>query len=493
MTSDLSLLGPELAVVAALLSVLAVDVAWGGRPGRRGALLWLAAVGLVVALGLVVAAPVATDRLLFGMMAADGFARFFRGLFLVSALLAVAFAALSGEVAEHRIGEYLALVLTLTVGLGLLASAQHLLLVYLGIELVSVPSYVLAGFRRGDRASSEAALKYVIFGGVASGLMLYGLSWLYGLTGTLDLGALGARLPALGQGGWELRVLLTVGALGAFAGFAYKVAAVPFHMWCPDVYEGAPTPFVAFLSVAPKAAGLAALFRFFVVGFAGAPTWPSGADFPWPLVLGLLSIATMTLGNVVAIVQDNVKRMLAYSSIAHAGYMLMAVAVGTQEGAAAVMFYLAVYLLMNFGAFLAVIAVRERTGSEAIAAYRGLGATSPLVALCLAVFLFSLTGVPPFAGFLGKFYLFVSVLHTGQPFFALLAVVGALNSAVSLYYYARLLKVMYLEGAAAGAGPLPVARGARALLAALAVPTLVLGVYWAPLAELVAASGGLGR
>jgi NADH-quinone oxidoreductase subunit N len=148
---------------------------------------------------------------------------------------------------------------------------------------------------------------------------------------------------------------------------------------------------------------------------------------------------------------------------------------------------------MNFGAFLAVIAVRERTGSEAIAAYRGLGATSPLVALCLAVFLFSLTGVPPFAGFLGKFYLFVSVLHTGQPFFALLAVVGALNSAVSLYYYARLLKVMYLEGAAAGAGPLPVARGARALLAALAVPTLVLGVYWAPLAELVAASGGLGR
>ena len=492
MIADLVRLGPEVTLAVLLVVVLLADVFWARHPLHRTLLLAIAGLGLVLAFVVLLAVPSASDHLLFRMVAVDGFAAFFRGLFLVAAAVAVLIAALSDEVPERRTGEYLALILSLTIGMCLLASAQNLLLIYLAIELVSVPSYVLAGFRRGDRKSSEAALKYVIYGGVASGLMLYGLSWLYGLTGTLDLATIATKIGAMGQS-LEVRLLLTVAALGSFGGFGYKVAAVPFHMWCPDVYEGAPTPFVAFLSVAPKAAGLAALFRFFVVGFGGAPTWPVGADFPWPLLLGVLSVATMTLGNVVAIVQDNVKRLLAYSSIAHAGYMLMAVAVGTAEGGRAVMFYLAVYLLMNFGAFAAVVAVRARTGSENIGEFRGLGATSPYLAACLAIFLFSLTGLPPFAGFLGKFYLFAAVLHTGQPFFYAVAVLGALNSAVSLYYYARIVKVMYLEAPTPGSAPLVVTDSAHALLAALAVPTVLLGVYWAPLAELVARTGLLGR
>lgn len=491
MASDLAGLGPEVALSVALLVVLLADVLWQRDPQRPRLLMGLAVLGLLIAGGALVAPCQGGARVVFGMAALDGFAAFFRGLAIIAALGAVAFTALSDEIPERRLGEYLALVLSLTVGLCLLASAQHLLLVYLAIELVSVPSYVLAGFRRGDRRSSEAALKYVIYGGAASGLMLYGMSWLYGLAGTLDLPDLVSHVGAVGSEGWHGRLLLMAAALCAFAGFAYKVASVPFHMWCPDVYEGAPTPFVAFLSVAPKAAGFAALFRFFVVGFGGSPTWPVGDELPWPLILGLLSVATMTLGNLVAIAQTNVKRLLAYSSIAHAGYVMMAIAVGTREGAEAVMLYLAVYLLMNFGAFLAVIAVRMQTGSEAIEDYRGLGATSPYLAATLAAFLFSLTGLPPFAGFVGKFYLFAAVLRTGEPFFAAIAIIGALNSAVSLYYYARIVKVMYLEQPTADAAPLPLRRGDAALLTLLVVPTVVLGVWWAPLATLVAQSSTL--
>lgn len=493
MAADLAVLLPELLLVATVVAVLLADVIWRRDASRGTVLLALAGVGLAAAAVALFLVPVPEARLVFGMVAVDRFSVFFRWLFLLSALLAVAFVGRSDEIPARRTAEYLALILSIAVGLCLLASAQHLLLLYLALELVSVPSYVLAGFRHGDRRSSEAALKYVIYGGVASGVMLYGLSWLYGLTGTLDLAEISHRVGDLRQAGWDTRLLLTVAALGSLAGFGYKVAAVPFHMWCPDVYEGAPTPFVAFLSVAPKAAGLAALFRFVVVGFGGAVTWPVGEDFPWPLLLGLLSMVTMTLGNLVAIVQTNLKRLLAYSSIAHAGYMLMGIAVATPEGSQAVMFYLAVYLCMNFGAFLAVMAVRNQTGSENIADYRGFGSTSPLLAVTLAVFLFSLTGLPPFAGFIGKFYLFAAVLNTGEPFFYAVALVGALNSAVSLYYYARVIRVMYLDPPLPDAPAFPLRAADALLLTALAAPMLILGVWWGPLASAVAESTGLLR
>jgi NADH-quinone oxidoreductase subunit N len=288
-----------------------------------------------------------------------------------------------------------------------------------------------------------------------------------------------------------VRAGIAVAALLSLVGFGYKVAAVPFHQWCPDVYEGAPTPVTAFLSVGPKAAGVAALIRFVVVGFDASVATPPVGGLPWPVLLGILAMATMTVGNLAAVPQDNVKRLLAYSSIAHAGYLLMGVAVGTPEAIQAVAVYAPIYLLMNLGAFLAVLAVRAKTGSETIADYRGLGARSPLLAIALAIFLFSLTGLPPFAGFIGKFYLFASVLQAGTPFFYVVAIVGVLNSVVSLFYYARLVKAMFLEGSAAGAPAVPVPFPATVLLAVLAIPTLILGVWWSPLAALAAKAAGI--
>jgi NADH-quinone oxidoreductase subunit N len=486
MVESLSRFGPALALTATVFAVLLGDLLLKRHPLRVRLLCLVGVVGLAAAAAGLAWLPAGDHSLFSGMLAQDGFARFFQGLFLVAALFGVLFGALSDEIPAERYGEYLLLLFCLTLGLSLLSAAQNLLMIYLSIELVSLPSYILAGFRRGDRRSSEAALKYVVYGAAASGLMLYGFSLLYGLAGTLDLRGIGTAIEGLAARGPGTHLAVVLAGILSLVGFAYKVAAVPFHMWCPDVYEGAPTPFVAFLSVAPKAAGLAALLRFFLVGY-GAPAGMLAASgqFPWPAVLGVLAVATMTLGNLVAIAQDNVKRLLAYSSIAHAGYMLMGVATGTVDGTRAVMLYLGIYLAMNLGAFLSVMAVRARTGSESIADYRGLGGRSPYLAAVLAIFLFSLTGLPPLGGFIGKFYLFAAVLRVGTPFFYVVAILGVLNSAVSLYFYARVVKAMYLEQAEGQAADFGLAPSYATLLTVLAVPTVLLGIWWAPLSGVV--------
>ena len=486
MRQDLVRFAPELALTATVFAVLFFDLLLKRSGKRLFVLHTLGILGLVGAGFALLLLPKGDVSLFSGMLALDGMARFFKGLFVVAALFGVMFGVLADEIPEERFGEYLLLLLCLTLGLSLLSSAQNLLMIYLSLELVSLPSYVLAGFRRGDKRSSEAALKYVIYGGAASGVMLYGFSLLYGLAGTLDLAGLGRYVASLASAGWGVHLAVVAASLLSLAGFAYKVAAVPFHMWCPDVYEGAPTPFVAFLSVGPKAAGLAALVRFFLVGYGAPSFWMSPGEFPWPLVIGVLAIATMTLGNLVAVAQENIKRMLAYSSIAHAGYMLMGVAVGTAEGVRAVMLYLGIYLAMNMGAFLAVMAVRARTGSESISDYKGLGTRSPYLAVILAVFLFSLVGLPPLGGFIGKFYVFAAVLHVKYKFFYFLALVGVLNSALSLYYYARVIKAMFLEKPAEQAPSFSLSPSYGVLLTVLMVPTVVLGVWWRPLADAVA-------
>ncbi len=477
---------PEIVLTGAVFTVLLLDLLLRQHAQRGAILLAAACLGLAAA-GLAIAGvPAGQQPLFYGMLVADGFALFVKGLVIVAALVGVIIAALSPEVRRQQYGEYLILILCLTLGLCLLASARNLLMLYLALELVSLPSYVLAGFRHGDRKSSEAALKYVIFGAAASGLMLYGFSLLYGLAGTLDLPGIGAAVVARGfEGGVDAQLLVVIAVLLSVAGFAFKVAAVPFHMWCPDVYEGAPTPFVAFLSVAPKAAGFAALLRFFLVGFGQPEGFPAAGEFPWPLVLGVLAMATMTVGNFAAIGQDNLKRLLAYSSIAHAGYLLMAAAVGSPLAVRGILLYLPIYLLMNMGAFLVVMAVRERTGSESIEAYRGLSSRAPYLAVVMAIFLFSLTGIPPFAGFIGKFFLFAAALQTKSPFFYVVAVVGVLNSVVSLYYYARIVRACFLEKPVEGEASLFVGAPARAVLGVLAVPTLVLGIWWGPLLNVV--------
>jgi NADH-quinone oxidoreductase subunit N len=353
---------------------------------------------------------------------------------------------------------------------------------YLSLELVSLTSYVLTGFLPHSRRSSEAALKYLIYGGVASGTMIYGMSWIFGMAGSLDYAAI---QTALGQEGIN-KTALFMAFIFILAGFGYKIVFFPFHMWSPDVYQGAPTPFTAFLSVASNAAGLAIMIRFFFPGVSRllpSGDWALVSGVEWPQVLLVLSMITMTVGNLCAINQRNVKRLLAYSGIAHAGYMMMGLAILTNEGLSAILFYAVVYLIMNAGAFLVVGMVSNVTGDEDIENYRGLawrGAILP--AVCFAIFLFSLTGVPPFAGFIGKFFLFSAVIKQGGAF-AILAIVAAINSVISLYYYAKIVKTMFLDSPNPEDKAITLASNNFALLIPLTVLTVVFGLYFAPLVQ----------
>jgi NADH-quinone oxidoreductase subunit N len=388
----------------------------------------------------------------------------------------------SNEIRQVHQGEYYTLLVTCGLGMFFMASASNLLTAYLSLELVSLTSYVLTGFLPHNRRSSEAALKYLIYGGVASGTMIYGMSWVFGITGSLDYAAIHQALGAAPA----TRSALFMAFVFILAGFGYKIVFVPFHMWSPDVYQGAPTPFTAFLSVASNASGIAIMVRFFFPAVSrsvagGNWSFISGAE--WPYVVLFASMITMTLGNLSALNQRNLKRMLAYSGIAHAGYMLMGLAVLSNDGLQAILFYVVVYLIMNLGAFLVVLMIANATGEEDIEKYRGLawrGAAIP--AACLAVFLFSLTGLPPFAGFIGKFLLFAAVLKQGGAF-VILAVVAIINSVISLYYYAKVVKVMFLD--MPDPGDKAISLGVRnfSLLIPLTVLTIVLGVYFGPLAR----------
>jgi NADH-quinone oxidoreductase subunit N len=484
---------PELALTAGALLLLLLDLVWRGSPGRVARLSAAALVVFGVAGALLARQPEGSQSLFNGMIASDGFATFFKWLFLAAGAMTVVVAALGTEIASERMGEFHALLVAVVLGMFLMASASDLLMMYLAIELVSMTSYVLAGFRRGDRRATEAALKYVIYGGVASGVMLFGMSYLYGLAGTFSFQELGPAVTGALQGsGASLaaaRLALVAGFTFVAAGVGYKVAAVPFHMWCPDVYEGAPTPFTAFLSVGPKAAGFALALRFFLSAFRPQAAADGTASVleavPWPAVIGVVAAATMTLGNLVAIAQTNLKRLLAYSSIAHAGYVLMGLSAASSAGAESVMIYLAIYLVMNLGAFVVVILVAGATGSESILDYRGLSRRQPFTAVAFVVFLLSLTGLPPFAGFIGKWYLFTAVwARTGDPgggWYAVLLVVAALNTAISLYYYARIIRAMFLDAPnAAEPAPLHPGFAYQVIAGVLAALVIVFGIMPQP-------------
>src|SRR3954470_24600922 len=497
---------PESVLTVAVIAMLIQDLivrrsAWRVPSLVVGALFWLAAAGVATAL-----TPGGVTPLFGGLLQHDPMRIFFAWLFLAAAALTVIIVPKSAQISPARLGEFIALLFALVLGMFLMASASELLMVYLGVETVSLVSYVLTSFRRANRKANEAALKYVIYGGVASGVMLYGMSILYGLFATTRVtgaGGIGSQLAdvtsrlfmAQAFGGQPAAQLaLAVAVVFVLAGVGYKIASVPFHMWCPDVYEGAPTPFTAFLSVGPKAAGVAVAIRFFFAAFE--KQLPSGAyapvtDLPWPAIIGIISAITMTLGNLTAIVQNNLKRMLAYSSIAHAGYLLMGLAAASIAGVQSILIYLIVYVLMNVGVFLVIIAVARVTGSEQIGDFRGLGSKAPIAALAFTVFLFSLTGIPPFAGFVGKYLIFAAVVQRGGFWYVLLALIGVLNSAISLFYYARIIKAMFLEKAADDR-PLAVPGIYTGVLVALAVPVIVLGVYWTPLVRWAAAAFGGG-
>jgi NADH-quinone oxidoreductase subunit N len=486
---------PELGLTVGIVVMFLLDLAWK-KHRNRVLFLTLGALTFLGIAGVFLATQSPESRSLFnGMIASDPFATFFKWLFLAAAALTVLIAARSSEFGRDQVGVFYPLLLSIVLGMFLMASAIDLLMMYLAVEFVSLVSYAMAGYRRGDSKAAEAALKYVIYGGVASGIMLFGMSYLYGLTGTTSLSGLGEALNTVtadGAAGSEkaLRLALVVAVMFVLSGVGYKIAAVPWHMWCPDVYEGAPTPFTAFLSVGPKAAGFALALRFFY-GAMASSAHADGVlrglhDVPWPAVVGVLAAVTMTLGNLTAIVQTNLKRLLAYSSIAHAGYALMGLAAASSLGLQGVMIYMLVYLAMNLGAFLVVIVVAQATGSESIDAYKGLSQRYPFVAVAFAIFLFSLTGLPPFAGFLGKWYLFVAVLQhyadEGGSWYVTLALIGALNSAISLYFYTRIVRAMFLEPAVGEVDVRP-HLSQKVLLGAFSALLLVFGVWWTPIID----------
>ncbi|MFQ6112495.1 MAG: NADH-quinone oxidoreductase subunit N [bacterium] len=481
---SLSYFIPELILTGVILVLVVADILLKKERSPWTSVFALG--GLIIAFIAVLLQYKLGSRSIFNdMLAVDPFALYFKILFLASTFLVVFLSIGSIELSGRPVGEYFTLLLTITLGMFLMASATSLVTIFISIELVSVTSFILATYLKTRRRSSEAGLKYAIYGAFSSGLMLYGISLIYGLTGTLNIYEISEILNTTNPE----RLTLFISVLLILAGFGYKIAAVPFHFWAPDVYEGAPTPITAFLSVAPKAAGFAMLIRFFNValvstgsnGNAGA--WLPIAGLDWPQLLAVISAATMTLGNLIAIVQNNIKRLLAYSSIAHAGYALMGTVLLSEQGIYATIFYLVVYYLMNLGAFLVVIVNQELLGSENINDYKGLAWKAPIPAVAMGVFLFSLTGLPPTAGFVGKFYLFAAVIRGGTEYYWL-AVVGIMNSVISLYYYARILRSMFLERVRAEESVgLTVSPYFITLLAILVIPTILLGVYWAPLAD----------
>lgn len=471
---------PELILTILIIVIILVDLLFR-RANKKALLSVIAFIGLLVAFIAVLDLSRFGETFLFsGMIALDPFALFFKILAILAAAFIILFAYPTWEIAEKKIAEFLSLLIAVVVGISLLASSVNLLMMYLAFELVSVPCYILCGFKKRDARSNEAALKYVIYGAVSTGLMLYGLSLIYGFTGTLDI--FEVKRAILASPPYPLA--LFVAGLLILAGLGYKIAAVPFHFWSPDVYEGAPTPVTAFLSVGPKAAGFAVLIRFFFVSLSqgSLASLTEIGGFDWAILLAVISAVTMTLGNLVAVVQTNLKRLLAYSSIAHAGYILMGVAVLSGDGLRAVLFYLAVYLFMNLGAFLVIIAIADATRKEDIEDYNGLGFRAPFTAVAMTIFLFALTGLPPTGGFIGKFYLFAAVIKNELYW---LALIGILNSVISLYYYARIIKAMYLVKFQGDLPAISISPLYTLLLAMLIVPIIVFGVYWAPLTRFV--------
>jgi NADH-quinone oxidoreductase subunit N len=476
---------PELILTGVVLILVIADIIL--KKERSPWISFVALGGVIITFIAVLAQYKLGTRSIFSdMFAVDPFSLFFKLIFLASTFMVIFLSIGSIELAGRPVGEYFTLLVTTTLGMFLMASATNLLTIFISIELVSLTSFVLATYLKTRRRSSEAGLKYAIYGAFSSGLMLYGISLLYGLTGTFNIYEISEILSTTNPE----RLTLFISVLLMLAGFGYKIAAVPFHFWAPDVYEGAPTPITAFLSVGPKAAGFAILIRFFNVALVtggtngNASEWFSIANLDWPQLLAVVSAATMTLGNLIAIVQKNVKRLLAYSSIAHAGYALMGVVLLSEQGIYATIFYLVVYYIMNLGAFLVVIINQDILGSESIDDYKGLVWKAPIPAIAMGVFLFSLTGLPPTGGFIGKFYLFAALIKGGTAYYWL-AVVGIINSVISLYYYARILRAMFLESVdVKDSVKLAVSPYFITLLIVLVIPTILLGVYWAPLADL---------
>jgi NADH-quinone oxidoreductase subunit N len=454
---------PEILLVALAALIMGVDLLWPESRKRGLGLLTALGFGVTLVATLVFSRPSAENALIFGGMIRDDFlAFFFRALFLFSGVI-VALLSLDSP-GVGRKGEYYAVVASAVLGMNLMAAAADLIMLYLAIETTSIALYLLAGYLRDDNKSAESGLKYFLFGAFTSTVMLYGFSLLYGFTGKTNLYELSQALAAAPP------LAVIVAALLVLVGFAFKVSAVPFHFWSPDVYEGAPTPITAFISVASKAAGFAVLLRVLLAVFPDAQSY-------WVPLMAAVSTATMTLGNALALAQKNIKRLLAYSSIAQAGYALIGLAANSPDGLAATIFYLAMYTLTNLAAFGVIILAARVVGSDEIADYAGLSRRSPGLALMFLVAFLSLGGMPPLAGFFGKFFVFAAAVKADLIW---LAFVGVINAIVGLYYYLTVLKVVYLYRHERDNEKIPTPRAYAVALGVCAFGILLLGTWSTP-------------
>jgi NADH-quinone oxidoreductase subunit N len=419
-----------LSAIAMLLLLINVFV----KSEQKAYLGYISLIGIVVTFFSLVSGWNAPQAGFDGSVLQDNFAIFFKVVFLVSALLTILITDQYMEREGCNYGELYPLILLATAGMMFMASGTDLMTIFLGLEVLSVSLYVLAGFNRNNIRSNEAGLKYFLLGAFSTGFLLYGMALTYGATGTTKISKIASFIAM--NANVATNPIFVVGMLLMAVGFGFKIAAAPFHMWTPDVYEGAPTPITAFMSAGPKAAGFAAFLRVFIVALPSLKA--DYSDLLW-----ILAVLTMTVGNIIALSQDNIKRVLAYSSIAHAGYALVGFAAGNAEGTAGILFYMLSYAFMNIGAFAIIVLVGKK-GEENnnVMDYAGFGFKHPLLGMLMALFLFSLAGMPPTAGFIGKFYLFSGAIKAG---YVWLAIIGVLNSAASVYYYLRIMVYMYMK------------------------------------------------
>ena len=386
--------------------------------------------------------PLNGGHIFHGMLINDSFSYYFKWLILISTGSIILVSKYSNELDKEYKTEFDALILFVLLGMFLMTNSIDLLMIYLSIELVSIPSYILAGMKKNDKKSNEASLKYVIFGSFASGLMLFGLSWLYGISGSTNIYEIYDSISLI-----ENPYMVYMSLMLILIGFGYKISMAPLHYWTPDVYEGSPTIVTAFFSAAPKAAGFAILIRTFFILFTSSNALNLDAvrleGIDWFLIIAVLSAVTMTIGNLLALKQDNVKRMLAYSTISHVGFMLMAFSTASVDAVIGIMFYLTLYMFMNLSAFFMVIHVENNFAATEIKQWGGLGYKTPILAIFMVLSLVSLAGLPPTSGFVGKVYLFRTLFATEK--FYWLGIIGILNSVISLYYYFKIVKSMYFD------------------------------------------------
>lgn len=463
---------PETIIVITAFIALTVDLLFLREASNR---VRLQTAALVVALGCIAAIVALTQtsqplRLLDGMLVLDGTGRFIKQVILVLTII-TAIISLESNFTKH-VGEYFALLLLAAVGMMLLVSSDNLLLIFVALELTSLPLYILTAFNKSSVQSSEAALKYFLFGSMSAAFTLFGLSLLYGISSEITLHGIAAKL------GGKLEPVFYVALVTTIIGFAFKIAAAPFHLWAPDAYQGAPTPVAAFIASGSKVASFFVLARIMMAGFAGtegSSAWRDAAP-GWVPLLAALAIASMVLGNIAAIAQSSVKRLLAYSAIAHAGYALLAILSNTEQALGSLLYYVVTYAITALGAFAVVGVVENASNGESFHHFAGLSRRAPVLSFCMLVFVLSLAGIPPLAGFFGKFYVFTAAARSGPALGLLwLVIVAVATSAISLYYYLQVLKQIYVVAAPESALPIRASLPVQISIVVLAIAIIALG------------------